>query len=161
MAQASQSRFLGEDAGRRIMLAVKKQDGSPLKAAVGIEVAVGDRCIRSRPGARRVCPPRRRRIAAAGSRPNADRGALGDIGPPRPANEDGAPRAQGHRPGHRDPRSLETKGSKAVVLEFEEPVGILEWLASRCPLRVQRHHKFSVGRADGTPVRVRDGREAD
>jgi hypothetical protein len=28
MAQASQSRFLGEDAGRRIMLAVKKQDGS-------------------------------------------------------------------------------------------------------------------------------------
>ena len=46
-------------------------------------------------------------------------------------------------------------------LAFEEPVGILEWLASRCPLRVQRHHKFSVGRADGTPVRVRDGREAD
>jgi hypothetical protein len=54
-----------------------------------------------------------------------------------------------------------TKGSKAVVLEFEEPVGILEWLASRCPLRVQRRHKFSVGRADGTAVRVRDGREAD
>jgi hypothetical protein len=103
--------------------------------------------------------------AAAGSPPPAPGrmppAALGDIGPPRLVNEDGAPRAQGHRPGHRDPRSLETKGSKAVVLEFEEPVGILEWLASRCPLRVQRHHKFSVGRADGTPVRVRDGREAD
>ena len=40
-------------------------------------------------------------------------------------------------------------------LTLEEPVGILEWLASRCPLRVQRRHKFSVGRVDGTPVRVR------
>jgi hypothetical protein len=73
--------------------------------------------------------------AAAGSPPPAPGrmppAALGDIRPPRLVNEDGAPRAQGHRPGHRDPRSMETKGSKAVVLEFEEPVGILEWLASR------------------------------
>jgi hypothetical protein len=51
------------------------------------------------------------------------------------------------------------KGLEAVVFEFEEPVGILEWLAYRCPLRVQRRHKFCVGRADGMPVRVRDGRE--
>ena len=36
---------------------------------------LGDPRIRPRPGARRVCPPRRRRIAAAGSgrKPNAAR----------------------------------------------------------------------------------------
>jgi hypothetical protein len=39
-----------------------------------------DRPIRPRPGARRVCPPYRRTIAAAGSGPDADGAALVDVG---------------------------------------------------------------------------------
>jgi hypothetical protein len=34
----------------------------------------------ARPGARRVCPPQRRRVAAAGSRPDAECAGLGDVG---------------------------------------------------------------------------------
>jgi site-specific DNA recombinase len=58
-------------------------------------------------------------------------------------------------------RTQTSAGLRIPAAEIEQLVSsrVHRWL--RCPLRVQRHHKFSVGRADGTPVRVRDGREAD